>query len=265
MRMGTRRNTSSQYYKKDKYTQPVNLKKDTGVMKIIVSEKLKGEIVLPTVGYALNPGQMVNIPNDKADATDIVIAIQRGFIEKIEDILEDKFEEKKEDNEDNEVEEEEKVVEKLDLTKPEEVDTEGKESNMMSYNLETKEMLDKNNSRTTAMDRISSKDAEPVQTGDVDFSEEENPKPKTKPKAKKKSKKASKKRKTVKNVKKKLKEAAAEVSKSIKPVGEVKEEPKPNDLVFDNSKDIGFVDQEQDKKRIQQHPVLSKINKDNSD
>ena len=253
-------------------------------MRFKVSNKIRGTIVLPTIGYALKPGQMISVVGDQAEATDILTAVSRGFLEEYDDSL----------NVDDIIAQEEPAVEdneRLDLTKsqeiklkfieeeelPEEVDIEGKESNMMSYDMETQKVLDKDNSRKTALDRIGSEDAEPVQIGpiidfDDDKPEEETEEPVVEePKkidlfklAKKTKKKSKKSKKTKKSVKDKIDEVAAEVKKSIKPVGTKKEEPKTdNNLIYDNSEEVIFVDEEQTKEKIQKHPVLSK--KDSED
>ena len=241
-------------------------------MKFKVSNKIRGTIVLPTVGYALKPGQMISIAEDQSQATDILIAISRGFIEEYDDTL--KIEDVKQ-------EPQEQDDGKLDLTKPKEaklefeeetqkeIEIEKKESNMMSYDLETKTILNKDDSRRTAMDRISSVDAEPVQSGaEINFEDEKTEKPKprkmaAKKKAKKKTSKKTKKAKSTKSIKQQIDKVAAEVKKTIKPVGKVKEPQADNLLIYDNSEEISFVNEEQEQKRIQQHPILSKkVNED---
>ena len=54
-------------------------------MRFIVTDKIHGEIVMKTVGYALHSGNKIIIPDEKQYEEDVQIAIQQGFIVAIEE------------------------------------------------------------------------------------------------------------------------------------------------------------------------------------
>lgn len=118
-------------------------------------------------------------------------------------------------------------------------------TNMRSWDFRSKTMLEKDESNQKTFDELNDPEKnDDVQVGDVDFSEEK------KSESKKSTKKASK--------------------KSMKPVGKQREEPtfvddspqeKPGDVVERIIKqhipdEVEFVDQEQEKERIQKNPGL---------
>ena len=248
-------------------------------MKVRVSKKLKGELYIDAIGFSLKAGQVIELTQDQEKSQNIITSINKGFLV---DVRKDEAKDKEQIAEIKEPKRKVKLTElnKIEETEEtknaeevEEIEIKEQPTDMAAFNMETQELLDKEKSTKTAMDRIGSMEMEPVQSGDVDFTdstvepEQEVKEPKKTKKAKKakkakktkKTRKKTTKKKSAAKVRQKLKEAAKKISetKSIKPVGNKKEEPVA-DLVYDNSdtSDISFVDQEQEQERLNKRQEL---------
>jgi len=137
-----------------------------------------------------------------------------------------------------------------------------------SWNPHTGKLLDAETSRKTAGLEIEgvvpeADDASEVQVGDVDFVKEASKAP---VKAAKK-KRSSKKKKAASSKKGKKKASKKKTSKSLKPVGRRRPEPRADDVPgiyadgsLPNEGSLSFVDHEQDAERIASNPSLARQN-----
>jgi len=197
----------------------------------------------------------------------------------------------KDEVKEDKVYQEKKATEKIQ----EEIEASATSTNMSAFDMEKKTLLDKDDSTVAALARVNSVEIDALQVGtNIDFSDEsteieidplakketktvtfdifetenakkkpvkkaakKTAKKKTTKKAAKKNSKTTKKNAATKNAQKKLKEAAKKMTESsIKPVGTQKKEKTTDMLVFDDSENIGFVDQEQETELLAKRPEL---------
>ena len=272
-------------------------------MKVRVSRKLRGELSIDAIGFPVKAGQVIELSPEQETDINVSTAILKGLIvdvnavKEIKEVKEESIKKEvtkkmtltelnkanqKDDLEENKIHQAEKAIEEVQ----EEIDATASSTNMSSFDMEKKTLLDKDDSTKAAMDRIGSVEIEGLQVGtNIDFSDEgaeieidplektesvdifktETKNKKTTKKAAKKTtkktaKKTTKKAAAAKKAQKKFKEAAKKISKSIKPVGNQREEKTTDMLILDNSgegDDIGFVDQEQEQALIAKRPELN--------
>ncbi len=256
--------------------------------KVRVSRKLRGELAIPIIKRGtLLPGRLIDLDEEQYNSWIIKSAIAKGFLvdesvlpktkknfattkkqktKKPEEITE--IEATKEEIEMSTKEPVRKIKTKK-MSKIERTIAEARKelANMVAWDAEGQKGLDPEQSKQLALEQINSSKAEvQVQTRQIDFSDDKEDVPLN---AQETQKAILHKRQRgpatvvtanandITSIKKRGRKP-----KSLTPVGEIKPEPKAEDvdkLNFDISPpDISFVDDEQTKERIRNHPIISK-------
>lgn len=232
--------------------------------KMKVSDKLMGELHLPNMMYPLVPSQTITLEDDAFNSADIQLAIANGFL-----VCEDKQTTKTVTKTPTCKKNKENVIQDIKQPKqtiPEE--NEEPKTCMGAWDPHKKTILDKDQSSKQTMQDLNATQAG-VQVGNIDFSDK--PDAQTIKQVTKKTRVKKTTRKTSKN--KALAQAAKDVAKvvanerkNIKPVGtkKVASSDLGEDFVYANeTNDVSFVDQEQERERIAQNPKLkAKLNEE---
>lgn len=212
-----------------------------------VSPKLRGELSLSCFVYTLKPGQVISLTDEQSASHDIQMAINQGYLTANET---PKPIEQNVAVEQTPVESKPAIVSKKQKTVVAKKDTKNKEpkTTMVSYDMEKGTILDQATSQKVALDRANIEKMT-VQTGDINLEENETNSMK---KAVEEMDKVSKSKKSIKSVGR---------QKAEKKVGDLAEEDSAGLLLDDGRyNEIEFVDEGQEKDRINSHPKLRNQN-----